>query len=119
MGPEKREAERVPVLGGLGGEIKVFHSMLIREISHFGATIEMATPLQLDSVHEIRLTLGDRSVVINGRVVHARICDVDQDVVTYRAGIKFVELSAPAVATIGDFVDRLRRNNQKPGSQGA
>lgn len=31
---------------------------------------------------------------------------------TYRAGVKFVELSAPAVAAIGDFVDQLRRNNQ-------
>ena len=112
MGPDKRDAERVPVLGGLRGEIKVFHSMLIRDLSHFGATIETGTPLQLDSLHEIRLSLGDRSVVINGRVMHARICDVDQDVVTYRAGVKFVELSAPAVAAIGDFVDQLRRNNQ-------
>jgi hypothetical protein len=105
---DKRDAERLPVVGGLVGEVKVFQPMLIREISRLGATIETAAPLQIDSLHEVRLTLGERSVVVNGRVVHARISGVNQDVVTYRAGMEFVEPSERTAQAIGDFVDQLK-----------
>ena len=108
MDPDKRDAERVPILGTLQGEIMLFQPMLIREISHDGVTIETRTPLQLDSLHDVRLTLGGRSVVVKGRVVHARITDVDQDVVTYRMGMEFVDAPEATLSIIGDFVDALK-----------
>ena len=114
MGSDKRDAERLTVVGGLEGEIKVFQPMLIREISRLGVTVETAAPLQLDSLHEIRLTLGERSVVVNGRVVHARISGVNQDVVTYRAGVEFVEPSPRTAQVIADFVDQLRTGDRQP-----
>ena len=76
---EKRDAERFRILGQLQGEVMVFQPMAIREISRGGAQIETAFPLHLDSLHDFRLTLGDRSVVVKGRVVHCHISDVDQE----------------------------------------
>ena len=65
--------------------------MAIREIGLGGALVETAFPLSLDSLHDIRLTLGDHSVVLKARVAHSRIGDVDQDAVQYHSGLNFTE----------------------------
>jgi PilZ domain len=105
---EKRDSERLDMLGGLHGEVMVFQPMAIREISRGGAQIETAFPLQLDSLHDFRLTLGERSVVVKGRVAHCRISDVDQELVTYRSGIEFVEPSERITAVISDFLGAVK-----------
>jgi len=110
MDPDKRDAERVPILGELQGEVMMFEPMLIKEISRGGATLETRFPLHLNSLHDLRLTLGDRSVVVKGRVIHSRISDVDQDIVTYRMGVEFVELSERVSAAIAEFLDTVKTN---------
>ena len=105
---EKRDSERLDMLGGLHGEVMVFQPMAIREISRGGAQVETAFPLQLDSLHDFRLTLGDRSVVVKGRVAHCRISDVDQELVTYRSGVEFVEPSERIIAVIADFLGAVK-----------
>ncbi|MGH9346040.1 MAG: PilZ domain-containing protein [Vicinamibacterales bacterium] len=108
MAPEKRDTDRVSILGELHGEIMVFEPMVIKEISSGGAQIDTRFPLQLDSLHDLRLTLGDRSVVIKGRVAHCRISDVDQDIVMYRSGMEFIEPSERVQAVILDFLDAVK-----------
>ena len=108
MGAEKRDAERVSILGELQGEIMVFEPMLVKEVSRGGATLETRFPLHLNSLHDLRLTLGPRSVIVKGRVVHSRISDVDQDIVTYRSGVEFVEMSDRVTAAITEFLDTVR-----------
>ena len=110
QGANKREAERVPILGELHGEVMVFQPMLVRDVSSSGVTVETRFPIQIDSLHDLRLTLGDRSVVLKGRVVHSRISDVDQDAVLYRTGLEFVEPSKPVVAAIIDFLATVKTN---------
>src|SRR5258707_10733171 len=88
---DKRDTGRLEILGDLRGEVMVFQPMAIKEISRGGAQIETAFPLHLDSLHDFRLTLGDLSLIVKGRVVHCSITDVDQELVIYRAGIEFVE----------------------------
>jgi hypothetical protein len=105
---DKRDSERLDMLGGLHGEVMVFQPMAIREISRGGAQVETAFPLQLDSLHDFRLTLGDSSVVLKGRVAHCRISDVDQELVTYRSGIEFVEPSERVIAVISEFLGAVR-----------
>ena len=105
---EKRDSERLDMLGGLHGEVMVFQPMAIREISRGGAQVETAFPLQLDSLHDFRLTLGDRSVVVKGRVAHCHISDVDQELVTYRSGVEFVEPSERIIAVIADFLGAVK-----------
>jgi len=105
---DKRDAERVQMLGRLQGEVMVFQPMLIREVSLGGALVETRFPLHLNSLHDLRLTLGTRSIVVKGRVVHSQIRDVDQDVVIYWTGIEFVEPSEHVASAIVEFLDSVR-----------
>ena len=98
----------MPILGGLHGEIVVFQPMLVYEISLVGVSVETRFPLQLDSLHDIRLTLGERSVVTKGRVVHARLADMEQEQVVYRVGLEFVEPSPAVAAALAEFLETLR-----------
>ena len=104
---KKRDAERFPILGQLQGEVMVFQPMAIREISRGGAQVETAFPLQLDSLHDFRLTLGDRSVVVKSRVVHCHISDVDQELVVYRSGVEFITMSEGVSDVITEFIDAI------------
>ncbi len=91
-----------------GGEVKIYHSMAIRQLSGGGALIEIGVPLQLDSLHDFRLTLGDRSVVVKARVVHSHISTVGSDRVSYHTGIEFVDVSEPVGAALAGFIQTLR-----------
>jgi hypothetical protein len=108
MSSDKRDAERVPMLGHLQGEVMVFQPMLIKEISVGGALVETRFPLHLNSLHDLRLTLETRSIVVKGRVVHSQISDVDQDVVVYWTGIEFVEPSEHVASAIAEFMESVR-----------
>jgi hypothetical protein len=105
---ETRDTERISILGELHGEVMVFQPTTIKEISRGGAQVETVFPLHVDSLHEFRLSLGDRSVVVKGRIAHCSILDVDQEVVTYRSGIEFVELSDRVFEVIADFIDAIK-----------
>src|SRR5258708_6037499 len=107
-GRAKRVFERVRLPADLQGEVMVFQPMAVRELSRGGAEIETAFPLHLDSLHDLRLTLGDRSVVVKGRVVHCRISDVDQEQVRYRSGIEFVEATERIDAALASFITTIK-----------
>jgi len=109
MSPEdnKRDADRLEILGDLRGEVMVFQPMAIKEISRGGAQIETSFPLHLDSLHDFHLTLGERSMVVKGRVVHCTITDVKEELVVYRAGIEFVEPPERVASAIGDFIEAV------------
>ena len=111
MAPEyehKREGERLQILGDLHGEVMVFQPMAIKELSPGGAQVETGFPLQLDSLHEFRLTLGERSVVVKGRVAHCSITDVEQELVLYKAGIEFIEPPERIASVIREFIDAIQ-----------
>jgi hypothetical protein len=107
----KRDTERIELLGGLSGEVMVFQGVRICQMSKGGMQVETGFPLHLDSLHDFRLSLGDRSIVVKGRIAHSHISDVDQDVVTYRSGIEFIEPSEPVAEVISEFVELLRRTH--------
>jgi PilZ domain len=111
---EHRDAERIQILGDLHGELMVFQPMAIREISRGGIQVETSFPLHLDSLHECRLTLGDRSVVVKGRVVHCAISDVNQEAVTYRSGIEFIEAPDRVDDVVADFIEAIRDGRRSP-----
>jgi hypothetical protein len=106
---DTRDSQRLELLGALSGEVMVYQPTTIHQISRGGMQIETAFPLQLDSLHEFRLTLGERSVVVKGRVAHCRISDVDQEIVTYRSGVEFVEPAERVLTAIGEFIEWLKR----------
>jgi|SRR5580704_4302162 hypothetical protein len=109
-----RDDERIEILGELHGEVVVFQPMAIKEISRGGAQVETTFPLQLDSLHELRLTLGERSVILKARVAHCSISDVDQEVVTYRSGVEFVEPSERVFGVISSFIEAIKAGRRAP-----
>jgi hypothetical protein len=113
MASDKRDSERVEFAGALHGEVMVFQPSAVRQMSHGGMQVETSFPLQLDSLHDFRLTLGNRSVVVKGRIAHSRISDVDQDEIVYRSGVEFIELSERVASAIETFVDQLAREKEK------
>ncbi|MEZ5283447.1 MAG: PilZ domain-containing protein [Vicinamibacterales bacterium] len=108
METPQRDSERLPILGPLKGEVKVYQGMTVHQVSLGGMQVETSFPLQLDSLHDFRLTLSEHSIVVKGRVAHARIVDVDQDIVMYHSGIEFIEPSEPVLDAIRELVDALK-----------
>jgi hypothetical protein len=117
MGPDKRETPRTEILGRLAGEVSVPAPTLVRNISRGGAQLECAFPLLLGSAHELRLHLGDASVVVRARVVRCEIADIGRDLVRYVAGVEFVELPPHADAAIAAYLERIARERETgPGT---
>jgi hypothetical protein len=109
MSDEKKlDRERVPVPAPLHGEVKVYQPMTILDISKGGLLIETAFPLQLDSLHEFRISLGELSIVVKGRIAHCHVGDLADGIVLYRTGVEFIENADHTQSAIEAFVDALR-----------
>ena len=113
-GENKRDTERVAVPSPLHGEVKVFQPMTILDVSRGGAQIETPFALQLDSLHDFRISLGDRSVVVKGRIAHCHIGELKEGVVLYRTGVEFIETSDHVQAAIEHFVEALKVAQRPP-----
>ena len=109
----KRDNERVPV-PSLAGEVKVYQPMTILDISNGGAQVETPFALQLDSLHDFRLSLGDRSIVVKGRIAHSHIGELRGGIVLYRTGVEFVEVSDHVRSAIEGFVRALKQARNTP-----
>jgi hypothetical protein len=110
----RRDTERIPVRAPLYGEVKVFQPMTILDISHGGAQIETPFPLQLDSLHDFRLSLGERSVVVKGRIAHSHVGELKDGQTLYRTGVEFIEPSEHVQAAVSAFVEALRAGRNGP-----
>ncbi|MEZ5416976.1 MAG: PilZ domain-containing protein [Vicinamibacterales bacterium] len=114
MSDDRRRAfERHDLPDPASGEVKIYHSMAIRQLSAGGALIEIGVPLQLDALHDFRLALGDRSVVVKARVVHSHISTVATSGVSYHTGIEFVDLSEPVAQALSSFIEALAQQNPR------
>ena len=82
-GNNTRDAERIEILGELHGEVMVFQSMAIKEISRAGAQIETGFPLQLE-----------------------------QELVLYRSGLEFIEPSDGVSTVISEFIDAIKNGRR-------
>ena len=110
----KRDNERVHVPSPLHGEVKVFQPMTILDVSHGGAQIETPFALQLDSLHDFRISLGDRSIVVKGRIAHCHIGDLRDGIVLYRSGVEFIENSGHVQTALEHFVEALKLSRRAP-----
>ena len=114
MASQKRDSDRVPIPGQVHGEVTVFQPMTILDMSERGAQVETNFPLHLDSLHDFRLSLGDRSVVVKGRIAHCKIGDLLEGSVLYRTGVEFVEPSEHVRDAIRAFVEAQRFGREHP-----
>ena len=100
------------MLGDMPGAATVAQPVTIKELSRTGALIEASFPLQIDSLHQFRLTLGENTLVVRGRIAHCRISEMDQDRVIYAAGVDFVELSPGVAQALASFLDHVKAGRQ-------
>jgi hypothetical protein len=105
--PFQRRTERIEIIGDPRGEVMVYQPMVLTQVSRAGAEVETAFPLHIDSLHDFRFVLGDRSIVVKARVVHAHVSNVENAATIYRSGIEFVEPSERVVEAIGEFMDEV------------
>lgn len=113
MSGNKRDDERVP-LERIEGEVMVFQPMTVLDLSAGGAQIETGFALQLDSVHDFRLTLGNRSVVVKGRIAHCHIGQLTDVSALYRSGVEFVDLTEHVRDAIAHFVISTKYSRPAP-----
>jgi hypothetical protein len=106
--PERREEERFTIPGTLDGSVMVFLPMAVTEIARGGVQVETPFAFQIDSVHELRLVLGNQPVIVKGRVTHCSVVDVAQESVLYRTGLEFVDLPDRLAEAIASFVERVQ-----------
>jgi hypothetical protein len=111
---DRRDKERLPTNGHLDGEVMVFQPLTVVDISHDGALVETPFRLQLDSLHEFRLSLGTLSVIVKGRIAHCRLQELRNDTAFYRAGVEFIEPSEHVRSAIAGFVESLRQSVGQP-----
>jgi c-di-GMP-binding flagellar brake protein YcgR len=88
--------------------------MTILDISAGGTQIETAFALQLDSLHDFRLTLGNRSIVVKGRIAHCHIGQLTDVSALYRTGVEFVDLTEHARSAIAAFVTSTKYSRNSP-----
>ena len=111
---DNKRAERVLVPAEVTGEVTVYQPMTILDLSVTGVQIETKFPLQLDSLHDFRLSLGHRSVVVKGRIVHCKIGELHEGSALYRTGVEFIEPSEHAVAAVRSFVEAQKAGASAP-----
>jgi hypothetical protein len=104
----QRKSDRLQLLGNITGEIVVFQPMTIREISLGGVQIETTLPFQINSLHDVRLRLGDRTVIVKGRVAHCSVIDVNDELVQYRSGLEFTALPPHVADAINAYIAAVK-----------
>jgi hypothetical protein len=110
----KRDNERVSVPSPIHGEVKVFQPMTILDVSQGGAQIETPFALQLDSLHDFKISLGNRSIVVKGRIAHCHIGELREGVVLYRTGVEFIENSQHVQTALVHFIEALKAASRTP-----
>jgi hypothetical protein len=110
--------ERVPVPAPLHGEVQLYQPMTILDVSRGGAQIETPFPLQLDLLHDFRLSLGERSIVVKGRIANCHVGELKDGVLLYRTGVEFIEASEHVQSAIAHFVEALKLVRRAAASAG-
>ena len=88
--------------------------MVVRDISPRGALIETTFPLTPDSLHDLRLSLGIRTVVLKGRVAHCRGLDTAQEARAYVSGVEFTEAPEHVERVINAFIQAMKDVEARP-----
>ena len=112
MADSRRDFERIQILGELPGNATVQQTLYVKQLSRGGALIETTFPLQINSLHEFRLSLGSLTVVVKGRVVHCHIDEVESETIVYHTGIEFVDMPEWVAKAVAEFVDAVKTGRQ-------
>lgn len=114
MTDHKRDSERIDAPPEVTGEVSIYEPMAILDLSERGARVETPFAMHIGSLHEFRISLGELSLVVKGRIVHSQIGGLAERTVLYRTGVEFVDASEHVVMALRDFVSRRRMAPELP-----
>jgi len=102
---ERRKAPRIDAFGEILGHIvSIGQRVVVLDVSTGGLGIAVREPLDVGSVHRLRLATRDgRSAEISARVVNIRETATPADTACYVVGIQLVEESE----ALNDIIDHL------------
>jgi hypothetical protein len=103
---ERRRHPRVRLDGRATGRATVFADFRVVAISETGASLEMGTPLALDSNCDITLNLSHVAIDLKGRVVHVEAPPEGKS--AYQIGVDFLEVDELDQALLESFLERER-----------
>ena len=105
---DRRRSPRVEMMGRMQGRtVTIGVHVRVREISLGGMSVETDEPLELNSVHQFSLTLGDGATIeLTGRVLRSARVAPDGHPAHYVSGIQFIDDSDDGVAGIIDKATR-------------
>lgn len=104
--PDRRRSARVDLLAELEGHLVTLdETVVVRQISAGGLTIEMTAPLSPHVTHDLRLTFEGRTAILRAHVRHSRV-QVTGDSVAYVSGLEFVDVGDDARALIQAIRER-------------
>ncbi len=103
---DQRQRQRLPLPTRLSGEVTVYRPLTVTDLSLVGARVETPEPLRVSSVRAFRLNLGEQTIVLKGRVCHASVRALGDDLVVYTSGIEFLDVAPMARLAIERFLER-------------
>jgi hypothetical protein len=107
---ERRQWPRVDLLSEFQGHLVALdEEVRVVQLGPGGLTIAAAIPLELDHRYDLQLTVDERSITVQARVVHLRTT-IDRDEFTYVIGMQFADLPPEAAAAIDAFLAREAAN---------
>jgi len=96
---DRRSELRFEIIGQLWGSLETIEHLSLRNLGRGGALVESRRPLTSDTIHGVRLLIGEEP-----RDVQVRVCHVTPVRVPggehYLIGLEFVELGAPVLEQI-------------------
>lgn len=115
----ERRATRTHLTRELTGEVTVFRPLSVSDLSSCGARVETGDALRVGSIRAFRLNLGDQTVVLKGRIMHARVRTLDNQQVLYTSGVEFVDVTPSAQAAIDHYLSRTGQTTVEGAEGGA
>jgi hypothetical protein len=105
---DRRRSARVDLLAELQGHVVTLdESIVVRQVSQGGLTIETSAPLSPRLTHDFRVTSGTRTALVRAKVAHSHV-RMQGAAVSYLSGMEFVEPSPDAVSILEEIVALAR-----------
>jgi hypothetical protein len=102
---DRRRRLRFEIVGQLWGSLLAEESLVLRNIGPGGALLEAPLPLEIDSLHTVRLLEDDQPRDVQARVRHVTLVRAEAGQTSrYLIGVEFLGIPAEALNQIQNLM---------------
>ena len=94
-----------PLRGSLRAEVRA----RVLDLSHGGALLHLATPLDVGAIYDFALDLDGESVSVQAEVRHLRVAALAESA-GYQVGVHFIGIDPRDEERLGGYLARLARS---------